>query len=50
MTTPIDNFVASGGTSGAPNQPNSRYSGIGTLTYTRPDGTIVYPPAQGLLI
>jgi hypothetical protein len=41
VTSPIDNFVAAGGTSGAPNQPNSRYNGIGTLTFTRLDGTIV---------
>ena len=40
-TSPIDNFVAGGGTSGAPSQPNSRYNGIGTATYTRPDGTVV---------
>jgi hypothetical protein len=41
VTSPIDNFVASGGTSGAPTQPNSRYNNIGTATFTRPDGTIV---------
>jgi hypothetical protein len=41
MSGSIDNFVASGGTSGAPAQPNSRYNGIGTATYTRPDGTVV---------
>lgn len=40
-TSPIDNFVAGGGTSGAPSQPNSRYNNIGTTTYTRPDGTVV---------
>lgn len=40
-TSPIDNFVAGGGTSGASLQPNSRYYSIGTTTFTRPDGTIV---------
>jgi hypothetical protein len=40
-TSPIDNFVAGGGTSGAPTQPNSRYNNIGTTTFTRPDGTVV---------
>jgi hypothetical protein len=40
-TSPIDNFVASGGTSGATAQTNSRYYGIGTTTYTRSDGAIV---------
>jgi hypothetical protein len=40
-TSPIDNFVAGGGTSGATMQTNSRYYGIGATTYTRPDGTIV---------
>lgn len=40
-TSPIDNFVATGGTSGAPSQPSSRYSSVGTTTFTRPDGTIV---------
>jgi hypothetical protein len=40
-TSPIDNFVASGGTSGATLQPNSRYYSIGTTTFTRPDGVIV---------
>ncbi|HYM74175.1 MAG TPA: hypothetical protein VET89_14430 [Stellaceae bacterium] len=41
MTSPIDNFVAGGGTSGALTQPNSRYNGIGTTTFTRPDGTVI---------
>jgi hypothetical protein len=41
VTSPIDNFVASGGTSGAPTQPNSRYNVIGTSTFTRRDGTVV---------
>jgi hypothetical protein len=41
VTSPIDNFVAGGGTSGAPTQPNSRYNSIGTTTYARPDGTVV---------
>lgn len=41
MTAAIDNFVASGGTSGALTQPNSRYHGLGTATYTRADGTEV---------
>lgn len=41
MNSTIDNFVAAGGTSGAPNQPNSRYNGIGTQTFTLADGTIV---------
>jgi hypothetical protein len=40
-SNPIDNFVASGATSGAQSQPNSRYNNIGTTTYTRPDGTVV---------
>jgi hypothetical protein len=40
-TSPIDNFVAGGGTSGATMQTNSRYYSIGTTTYARPDGTIV---------
>jgi hypothetical protein len=41
LSSPIANFVASGGTSGAPTQPNSRYNGIGTATYRRPDGTVI---------
>jgi hypothetical protein len=41
VSSPIDNFVASGGTSGAPTQLNSRYNGIGTATYMRPDGTVI---------
>ena len=41
MTSPIDNFVAGGGTSGAPAQPNSRYNAIGTSTFTRADGTVI---------
>lgn len=40
MSSPIDNFVASGGTSGALTRPNSRYNGIGTATFVRPDGTV----------
>lgn len=40
-TSPIDNFVARGGTSGATLQPNSRYYSIGTTTFTRPDGVVV---------
>jgi hypothetical protein len=40
-TSPIDTFVASGGTSGATAQTNSRYYSIGTTMFTRPDGTIV---------
>jgi hypothetical protein len=40
-TDPIDNFVAGGGTSGAPTQQNSRYHGIDTTTYTHADGTVV---------
>ena len=40
-TSPIDNFVAGGGTSGATAQTNSRYYNIGTTTFTRPDGSIV---------
>ncbi|MBN9559414.1 MAG: LysM domain-containing protein [Alphaproteobacteria bacterium] len=39
MSGAIDNFVASGGTSGALTQPNSRYNGLGTASYTRADGT-----------
>jgi hypothetical protein len=38
MTSPIDNFVASGGSSGAPNAPNSRYNGIPTATVALADG------------
>jgi hypothetical protein len=38
MTSPIDNFVAAGGSSGAPNAPNSRYNGIPTATVTLADG------------
>jgi hypothetical protein len=38
MSNPIDNFVASGGTSGAPNAPNSRYYRLATATMTMPDG------------
>ena len=41
MTSPIDNFVAAGGTSGAPNAPNSRYYGLPTATLILPDGTMV---------
>jgi hypothetical protein len=40
-TSPIDNFVAGGGTSGATAQTNSRYYNIGTTTFTRTDGSIV---------
>lgn len=39
MTSPIDNFIASGGTSGAPTAPNSRYYRIPTTVWTAPDGT-----------
>ena len=39
--SPIGNFVAAGGTSGAPQAQNSRYNGLGTSTFTRPDGTVV---------
>jgi hypothetical protein len=38
MSGAIDNFVASGGTSGALTQPNSRYYGLSTASYKRPDG------------
>jgi hypothetical protein len=41
MTTPLDTFIASGGTSGAPTAPNSRYYGLGTQTWTRPDGVVL---------
>jgi len=38
MSSPIGGFIAAGGTSGAPNAPNSRYNGIGTETLILPDG------------
>jgi hypothetical protein len=41
VSNPIDTFVAAGGTSGAPNAPNSRYNGLPTATLTLPDGTAV---------
>jgi hypothetical protein len=41
VTNPIDTFVAAGGTSGAPNAPNSRYNGLPTATLVLPDGTMV---------
>jgi hypothetical protein len=41
MSTPLDAFIASGGTSGAPTAPNSRYYGLGTQAWTRPDGVVV---------
>jgi hypothetical protein len=41
VTNPIDTFVAAGGTSGAPNAPNSRYIGIPTATLVLPDRTMV---------
>ncbi|HTW25842.1 MAG TPA: hypothetical protein VME92_01840 [Acetobacteraceae bacterium] len=41
MSSPIDSFVATGGTSGATAAANSRYAGIGTATLTLPDGTVV---------
>jgi hypothetical protein len=41
MSTPLDTFIASGGTSGAPTAPNSRYYGLATLTWSKPDGTVV---------
>jgi hypothetical protein len=41
VTNPIDAFVAAGGTSGAPNAPNSRYNGLPTATLTLADGTVV---------
>jgi len=41
VTSPIDSFVAAGGTSGAPNAPNSRYYGLPTATLILPDGTMV---------
>ncbi len=41
MTSPVDAFVAAGGTSGAPNAQNSRYYGLPTATCTQKDGTVV---------
>jgi hypothetical protein len=41
MSSPIDTFVAAGGTSGAPIAQNSRYYGLATTTWTQPDGTVV---------
>jgi hypothetical protein len=41
MSGVIDGFVQSGGASGAPTAPNSRYTGLGTLTYTAPDGAVI---------
>ncbi len=41
MSSPIDTFVAAGGTSGAPTAQNSRYYGLATTTWTQPDGTVV---------
>jgi hypothetical protein len=40
-TGPVDSFVAAGGTSGAPTDRTSRYYGLGTASWTRPDGTEV---------
>lgn len=37
-TGPVDSFVAAGGTSGAPTDRTSRYYGLGTASWTRPDG------------
>ena len=41
MSSPIDSFVAAGGTSGGPSAPNSRYYGIPSATMKLPDGTEV---------
>lgn len=41
MTSPVDTFAAGGGTSGAPTDRTSRYYGLGTATWTQPDGTVV---------
>src|SRR5262245_2044679 len=41
MTSPVDAFVAGGGTSGAPTAQNSRYYGLATATFTQKDGTVV---------
>lgn len=41
MSNPVDAFVAAGGTSGAPTDRSSRYYGLGTALWTRPDGTEV---------
>lgn len=49
MTSPIDSFINAGGTSGAPTAPNSRYYGLPTLTWTRPDGTEVRYIARRLV-
>lgn len=40
-TGPVDRFVAAGGTSGAPTDRTSRYYGVGTAVWTRPDGAEV---------
>lgn len=41
MSSPVDAFVAAGGTSGAPADRTSRYYGLGTAVWTRPDGAEV---------
>ncbi len=41
MSNPVDAFVAAGGTSGAPTDRTSRYYGLGTAVWMRPDGTEV---------
>jgi hypothetical protein len=41
MSGVVSGFIQSGGTSGAPTAPNSRYTGLGTLTWTAPDGTVI---------
>jgi hypothetical protein len=41
VSSPVDAFVAGGGTSGAPTAQNSRYYGLSTATWTLPDGTMV---------
>jgi hypothetical protein len=38
MSTPLDGFISSGGTSGGPTAPNSRYYGLATRVWTSPDG------------
>jgi hypothetical protein len=49
MSSPLDGFINAGGTSGAPTAPNSRYYGLPTLTWTRPDGTQVRYIARRLV-
>jgi hypothetical protein len=41
MSSIVDGYIAGGATSGATSATNSRYYGLGTATWTAPDGSVV---------